>query len=72
MVAEKDWEKARMAELSERYRNIRDSATVIDQALLATSVPIVPDADITAEYLVAAADTATGGDWFDAITGGDG
>jgi serine phosphatase RsbU (regulator of sigma subunit) len=72
MVAEKDWEKARMEELSERYRNIRDSATVMEQASLAASVPVVPDADITAEYLVAAADTATGGDWFDAVTVGDG
>jgi hypothetical protein len=35
-------------------------------------VPVVPDADITAEYLVAAEGTATGGDWFEAITIGDG
>jgi anti-anti-sigma factor len=46
--------EARMEELSERYRNVRDSAT-----------------DITAEYLVAAEDTAAGGDWFDAIALGD-
>jgi len=72
MVAEKDWEKARTEELSERYRNVRDFATVMEQALLATSVPVVPDADITAEYLVAAEDTATGGDWFDATIVGDG
>jgi serine phosphatase RsbU (regulator of sigma subunit) len=44
----------------------------MEQALLATSVPVVPDADITAEYLVAAEDTATGGDWFDATIVGDG
>ncbi|MGB8386375.1 SpoIIE family protein phosphatase [Mycobacterium sp.] len=58
---------ARVAELSERYRNARDSATVMQQALLAPSVPVVPGADVAAEYLVAAEDTAAGGDWFDAI-----
>ena len=59
--------EARMEELSERYRNVRDSATVMQQALLAPSVPVVPGADIAAEYLVAAEDTGAGGDWFDAI-----
>lgn len=50
--------EARVEELSERYRNVRDSATVMQQALLAASVPVVPGADIAAEYLVAAEDTA--------------
>lgn len=63
--------EARMEELSERYRHVRDSATIMQQALLAPSVPVVPGADITAEYLVAAEDTAAGGDWFDAIALGD-
>jgi len=63
--------EARVEELSERYRNVRDSATVMQQALLAPSVPVVPGADITAEYLVAAQDTAAGGDWFDAMALGD-
>src|ERR1700758_1414611 len=63
--------EARMEELSERYQNVRDSATVMQQALLAPSVPIVAGADIAAEYLVAAEDTVAGGDWFDAIALGD-
>ncbi|HET7075248.1 MAG TPA: SpoIIE family protein phosphatase [Mycobacterium sp.] len=63
--------EARMQEMSERYRSVRDSATVMQQALLAPSVPVVPGADIAAEYLVAAEDTAAGGDWFDAIALGD-
>ncbi|MGO8770736.1 SpoIIE family protein phosphatase [Mycobacterium sp.] len=63
--------QARMEELSERYRNVQDSATVMQQALLAPSVPVVPGADIAAEYLVAAEDTAAGGDWFDAVALGD-
>jgi anti-anti-sigma factor len=63
--------EARVEELSERYRHARDSATVMQQALLAPSVPVVPGADIAAEYLVAAEDTAAGGDWFDAMALGD-
>ncbi|CPR10257.1 anti-anti-sigma factor [Mycobacterium bohemicum DSM 44277] len=63
--------QARMDELAERYRNVRDSATVMQQALLAPTVPVVPGADIAAEYLVAAQDTAAGGDWFDAVAFGD-
>ncbi|WP_156685882.1 SpoIIE family protein phosphatase [Mycobacterium sp. Marseille-P9652] len=63
--------EARMAELSERYRHVRDSAIVMQQALLAATVPVVPGADIAAEYLVAAEDTAAGGDWFDAVAMGD-
>lgn len=63
--------EARMQELSARYHNVRDSATIMQQALLAPSVPVVPGADVTAQYLVAAEDTAAGGDWFDAIPLGD-
>ena len=63
--------EARVEELSERYRNARDSATVMQQALLAPSVPVVAGVDIAAEYLVAAEDTAAGGDWFDAMAFGD-
>ncbi|OBK12690.1 SpoIIE family protein phosphatase [Mycobacterium asiaticum] len=63
--------EARVEELSERYRNVRHSATVMQQALLAASVPVVAGADIAAEYVVAAEDTAAGGDWFDALALGD-
>ncbi|CAM3028471.1 PAS domain S-box protein [Mycobacterium intermedium] len=62
---------ARVAELSERYRNVRDSAALMQQALLAPSVPVVSGADVAAEYLVAAEDTAAGGDWFDVLALGD-
>lgn len=63
--------EARLEEMSERYRNVRDSATVMQQALLSSSVPILPGAEVTAQYVVAAQDTAAGGDWFDAIPLGD-
>lgn len=59
--------EARAQEMSEKYHSVRDSATVMQQALLAPSIPVLPGADIAAEYLVAAEDTAAGGDWFDAI-----
>jgi serine phosphatase RsbU (regulator of sigma subunit)/anti-sigma regulatory factor (Ser/Thr protein kinase) len=71
-VRERMAAEARAQEMSERYRDVRDSATVMQQALLAASVPVIPGADIAAEYLVAAEDTAAGGDWYDAIAlGGD-
>jgi len=63
--------EAQVQELSERYFHVRDSAIVMQQALLAPSVPVVPSADVAAEYLVAAEDTAAGGDWFDAMALGD-
>lgn len=63
--------EARVEELSQRYRDVRDSAILMQQTLLALSVPVVPGADIAAEYLVAAEDTAAGGDWFDAMALGD-
>lgn len=63
--------EAQVEELSERYRHVRDSAIVMQQALLAPSVPVVSGADLTAQYLVAARDTAAGGDWFDTVALGD-
>lgn len=59
--------EAHAQEMSDRYHSVRDSATVMQQALLAPSIPVLPGADIAAEYLVATEDTAAGGDWFDAI-----
>ncbi|TFV55859.1 PAS domain S-box protein [Mycobacterium sp. PS03-16] len=60
-------EEARAAELSDRYVALRNSAQVMQKALLAAAVPVLPGVDIAAEYLVATEDTAAGGDWFDAI-----
>lgn len=63
--------EAQAQEMSERYEQMRVSATVMQQALLTASLPVIPGADISAEYLVAAEDTAAGGDWYDAITVGN-
>ena len=57
----------RADEMSGRFHALRDSATVMQRALLAADVPVLPGVDLAAEYLVAAEDTAAGGDWFDAI-----
>ncbi len=42
--------EARVEELSERYRNVRDSATAMQQAPRAASVLVVPGADIAATW----------------------
>ncbi|CCW11958.1 SpoIIE family protein phosphatase [Rhodococcus aetherivorans] len=59
--------EARAQLMSEKYEQARDAVTVMQQALLAPSVPVVPGAEVAAAYLVAAEDTAAGGDWFDAL-----
>lgn len=64
--------QARIQDMSKRCCHATNSTTVMQQALLAPSVPLIPGADIAAQYLVAANDTATGGDWFDAIALGGG
>jgi anti-anti-sigma factor len=66
-VRQRQAAEARTAEVAERYRRARDSITVMQQALLAASVPVLSGIDVAAEYLVAAQDSAAGGDWFDAI-----
>lgn len=63
--------EAQAQAMTQRYEQVRMSATVMQQALLTASLPVLPGVDIAAEYLVAAEDTAAGGDWFDAIVVGD-
>jgi serine phosphatase RsbU (regulator of sigma subunit)/anti-anti-sigma regulatory factor/anti-sigma regulatory factor (Ser/Thr protein kinase) len=58
----------RADEMARRYESLRDSATVIQQALLPPAVPVLPGAEIAAAYLVATEGMAVGGDWFDAIS----
>ena len=66
-VHERRATEARAAELSERYTQVRDLAILVQRALLSPSVPVLPGADIAAEYLVASQDTGAGGDWFEAL-----
>lgn len=61
--------EARARKLQDRYEAVRDSANLMQQALLSPVVPVLPGTDIAAAYLVATEETAAGGDWFDVITG---
>jgi anti-anti-sigma factor len=68
-VRERRATEARAAELSERYAQVRDLGILVQRALLSPSLPVLPGADIAAEYLVATQDTGAGGDWFEAMPG---
>jgi anti-anti-sigma factor len=52
------------------YRNAdgRGIVAELQEALLPTALPVLPQARIAARYLVAGQEQAAGGDWFDAIT----
>jgi anti-anti-sigma factor len=71
-VQERRAAEAREAELSERYTQVRDLGIFVQRALLSPSLPVLPGADIAAEYLVATQDTGAGGDWFEAMPGHSG
>jgi anti-anti-sigma factor len=45
----------------------RDVLAEVQQALLPTALPVLPQARIAARYLIAGQDEAAGGDWFDAV-----
>lgn len=63
---------ARLENMTDKYARARDAALVMQQALLSSVVPMLPGADVAGAYLVAAQDTAAGGDWFDAAVDPDG
>jgi serine phosphatase RsbU (regulator of sigma subunit) len=46
--------------------------TALQRELLPRGVPVLHALQIAASYLLADADTAAGGDWFDAVTRPDG
>jgi serine phosphatase RsbU (regulator of sigma subunit)/anti-sigma regulatory factor (Ser/Thr protein kinase)/ABC-type transporter Mla MlaB component len=62
----------RVAEADRRYAAARDLVTELQQALLPTMLPVLPQARLAARYLVAGHEQAAGGDWFDAIVLADG
>lgn len=53
------------ADAGQRYRQALDVVLELQQALLPTSTPVLPRVDTAARYLVAGAEQAAGGDWFD-------
>ncbi|MGX5653382.1 SpoIIE family protein phosphatase [Geodermatophilus nigrescens] len=66
-VRERQASRQREAAADQRYAQARDVLAVLQHELLPPGVPILPGVDIAASYLLADADTAAGGDWFDAI-----
>ncbi|MGQ0575763.1 MAG: SpoIIE family protein phosphatase [Pseudonocardia sp.] len=57
----------RAAEAEQRYAQARDVIATLQQELLPRGVPVAPGVRLAASYLLADADTAAGGDWFDAV-----
>ncbi|GIE97440.1 SpoIIE family protein phosphatase [Paractinoplanes rishiriensis] len=55
-----------------RYAHARDVITALQRQLLPQGLPVLPALRIAGSYLLADADDAAGGDWFDAVplTGG--
>jgi serine phosphatase RsbU (regulator of sigma subunit)/anti-sigma regulatory factor (Ser/Thr protein kinase)/ABC-type transporter Mla MlaB component len=53
------------AETGRRYREAQDVVRELQQALLPSTVPVLPRLDVAARYLVAGAEQSAGGDWFD-------
>lgn len=50
-----------------RFSEAREVISALQHALLPSDLPILPDVDIAAGYLLADSGSAAGGDWFDAI-----
>ncbi|MEV4351462.1 SpoIIE family protein phosphatase [Actinoplanes sp. NPDC049596] len=58
--------------LRRRYEQTREVITALQRELLPAGLPVLPGAQIAASYLLAEADSAAGGDWFDALVQPDG
>jgi serine phosphatase RsbU (regulator of sigma subunit)/anti-sigma regulatory factor (Ser/Thr protein kinase)/anti-anti-sigma regulatory factor len=57
----------RAADADRRYEAARNVVIELQQAMLPTTLPVLPQTRIAARYLVAGHEQAAGGDWFDAI-----
>jgi serine phosphatase RsbU (regulator of sigma subunit)/anti-sigma regulatory factor (Ser/Thr protein kinase)/ABC-type transporter Mla MlaB component len=60
------------ADARRQYEAARIVAIELQQALLPTMLPVLPQIRLAARYLVAGHEQAAGGDWFDAIVLADG
>lgn len=56
----------------QQYAEARELVMELQDALLPGDLPVLPTLDVAARYLLAADDTAAGGDWFDAVVRDDG
>ncbi|WP_249522725.1 SpoIIE family protein phosphatase [Modestobacter marinus] len=57
--------EAEAAESGRQYQRTRDLVGELQRALLPSAVPVLPQVDLAARYLVAGVDQSAGGDWFD-------
>lgn len=57
----------RADDLEERYAAVQDTVLALQRRLLPDGLPVLPGKRIAAYYLVAAAEQAAGGDWFEAV-----
>ncbi|GIE87125.1 SpoIIE family protein phosphatase [Actinoplanes regularis] len=64
--------EAETAQLRRRYEQTLDVITELQRELLPPGLPVLPGLQVAASYLLADADTAAGGDWFDAVARPDG
>ena len=71
-VTETVRQRAAATALRERYDESRATVTALQRALLPAGLPVLPGLRVAASYLLADADTAAGGDWFDAVAQRDG
>jgi PAS domain S-box-containing protein len=66
-VTERRAAQQRAADAAGRHEAARGVAAELQEALLPTALPVLPQVRIAARYLVAGHEQAAGGDWFDAI-----
>ncbi|WP_067509462.1 SpoIIE family protein phosphatase [Actinoplanes sp. TFC3] len=71
-VRERQAEQRRTSEAEQRYARARDVIDTLQRELLPDGLPVLPRVQIAASYLLADAETAAGGDWFDAVALPDG
>ncbi|GIF05558.1 SpoIIE family protein phosphatase [Actinoplanes siamensis] len=71
-VRRRQADQDRATEAERRYAHALDVIRTLQQQLLPPGLPVLPSVQIAASYLLADADTAAGGDWFDAVPLPDG
>lgn len=71
-VRERHAAQAQVAEARPRYERARDVIDALQREFLPARLPVLPGLEVAAAYLLAEADAAAGGDWFDALPLPDG
>ncbi|MFD9701110.1 SpoIIE family protein phosphatase [Lentzea sp. NPDC059081] len=66
-VRERKAAQQRVDDAERRYAEALDVIDALQREMLPVGVPLLPRVQVAASYLLAQADTAAGGDWFDAM-----